>query len=695
MDKKVTKHCPDSLDLSQGSNLWMNILRTVEKDLRNLHFESNHTCICCHPAQRNIIGHHQQALTNRFPMHGFNESNFIPLRNSEGSPSCKKKNFQTTNEDGSVSPPHGGKKRRENISLGRTRKLDRYVRSTASPWVTRDYHPGLVGFHEEIEDFYELMRPTEEERQMREYVIKSVEEVVLELWPTCKLDVFGSFRTDLYLPTSDIDIVLFGEWEHLPLWSLQKALVSKDIVAEGSVKVLDRAAVPLIKFQHKETLVKVDISFNIQSGVQSVELIKDFMKKYPALPKLIFVLKQFLLVRELNEVWTGGLSSYSLILMAISFLQTHPRSDSRDITNNLGVMLLEFLELYGRHFNYQSLCICVKNKGYITKEEFRKQMDNGCQPSLLSIEDPLTLGNDLGRGSYAVMQVKQAFEFSFRTLTNAIFHLNFNGNQPSLLSLIVYVPYDIMEYRRMAVAKWRDYVSSTTDTGNLQHQNGGYCSTSSACSTDSCSDATPDARYNSSESSLCTTDSDSESLLEDLCSPIPRRPVVHSKSSDCLSSLGDQKNSAPKSRDAERTHSADNRSLSADRKLASLPINAQKSSKPQTPALVTPCKNVKTETVANNVTSKEKRKDGNSGTSKSSTSTAKNSPAPRRKIERNTASLISFTSSKNQPEVKHQTRRNGPSRRGNNSSSSRNHDNRKPTNRVNSVGNANEFSADR
>nr|XP_004225899.1 uncharacterized protein LOC101243288 [Ciona intestinalis] len=237
-----------------------------------------------------------------------------------------------------------------------------------------------------------------------------------------------------------------------------------------------------------------------------------------------------------------------------------------------------------------------------------------------------------------------------------------------------------------------------SDTSNLQHQNGGYCSTSSACSTDSCSDATPDARYNSSESSLCTTDSDSESLLEDLCSPIPRRPVVHSKSSDCLSSLGDQKNSAPKSRDAERTHSADNRSLSADRKLASLPINARKSSKPQTPALVTPCKNGKTETVANNVTLKEKRKDGNSGnsgTSKSSTSTTKNSPAPRRKIERNTASLISFTSSKNQPEVKHQTRRNGPSRRGNNSSSSRNHDNRKPTNCVNSVGNANEFSADR
>ncbi len=42
---------------------------------------------------------------------------------------------------------------------------------------------------------------------------------------------------------------------------------------------------------------------------------------YPTLQRLVFVLKQFLLQRDLNEVFTGGISSYSLILMTISFLQ--------------------------------------------------------------------------------------------------------------------------------------------------------------------------------------------------------------------------------------------------------------------------------------------------------------------------------------------------------------------------------------
>lgn len=50
---------------------------------------------------------------------------------------------------------------------------------------------------------------------------------------------------------------------------------------------------------------------------------------YPVLPYLIFVLKQFLLQRDLNEVFTGGISSYSLILMVISFLQVQKDKDSR------------------------------------------------------------------------------------------------------------------------------------------------------------------------------------------------------------------------------------------------------------------------------------------------------------------------------------------------------------------------------
>lgn len=53
----------------------------------------------------------------------------------------------------------------------------------------------------EIEDFYNYMRPTDGEQRMREYVVKQVEQVIKDTWEHAKVDVFGSFKTGLYLPT--------------------------------------------------------------------------------------------------------------------------------------------------------------------------------------------------------------------------------------------------------------------------------------------------------------------------------------------------------------------------------------------------------------------------------------------------------------------------------------------------------------
>ena len=48
--------------------------------------------------------------------------------------------------------------------------------------------------------------------------------------------------------------------------------------------------------------VKVDISFNTNNGLRAATLIKFYKQTYPPLAKLIYVLKQFLLQRNLNEV---------------------------------------------------------------------------------------------------------------------------------------------------------------------------------------------------------------------------------------------------------------------------------------------------------------------------------------------------------------------------------------------------------
>ncbi|KAM6980568.1 terminal nucleotidyltransferase 4B [Aplochiton taeniatus] len=274
----------------------------------------------------------------------------------------------------------------------------------------------------------------------------------------CQVQVFGSFSTGLYLPTSDIDLVVFGKWETLPLWTLEEALRKRSVADENSIKVLDKATVPIIKLTDSYTEVKVDISFNVKSGVKAARLIKEFKEKYPVLPYLVLVLKQFLLQRDLNEVFTGGIGSYSLFLMAVSFLQLHYREDVCSPNTNIGVLLIEFFELYGRHFNYLKTGIRIKDGGsYVAKDEVQKHMMDGYRPSMLYIEDPLQPENDVGRSSYGAMQVKQAFDYAYMVLSHAVSPIAKyypNNEAESILGRIIRVTQEVDEYREWISKQW-------------------------------------------------------------------------------------------------------------------------------------------------------------------------------------------------------------------------------------------------
>nr|CAH7738261.1 unnamed protein product [Callosobruchus chinensis] len=313
------------------------------------------------------------------------------------------------------------------------------------------YQKGVLGLHQEIEHFYHYMSPTEAENQIRAEVVARIENIIVSKWNEAKVEVFGSYRTGLYLPTSDIDLVVIGKWTNLPLRTLEQEFLERDVAVENSIKVLDKASVPIVKLTDKQTDIKVDISFNMSNGVKSAELIKTYMEKFPVLPKLVYVLKQFLLERDLNEVFTGGISSYSLILMCISFLQLHPRQESvRDNSANLGVLLIEFFELYGRKFNYIHTGIKIRDGGkYINKDEMQKEMVDGHRPSMLCIEDPLQPSNDIGRSSYGVLQVKKAFEYAYTILSNVVHPLSMHSDcqKASILGRIIRVRDKIVQQR--------------------------------------------------------------------------------------------------------------------------------------------------------------------------------------------------------------------------------------------------------
>ena len=325
--------------------------------------------------------------------------------------------------------------------------------ATCTPWLKKEYSCDVIGLHEEILDFYSYMQPRRCEKYMRLQVIDNVKRIILSHWPRAQVFVFGSFCTNLYLPTSDIDLVVIGEWPKLPLFSLEEAFIKADIAVEDSILVLDKTAVPIIKFTDKATEVKVDISFNQTTGIQTAHLLCQFIQLYPMLPPLAMIVKQFLAQRQLNEVYYGGINSYSLILMLVSFFQLHPRNQSTDSTANLGVLLIEFFELYGRQFNYMKVGISVLEGGYYFPKDAITSENSMSENGLLYIQDPLSPSENASRGCYGIQQVKLAFEHAFNRLHMAVLKRE-KETKPSLLSVIVQITEEVHEYRNWVESQW-------------------------------------------------------------------------------------------------------------------------------------------------------------------------------------------------------------------------------------------------
>lgn len=329
-------------------------------------------------------------------------------------------------------------------------------------WKLREYEFNSLGLHDEILDFCKYISPRPSEEAMRNEVVQRVRNVIQNKWPEVMVEVFGSFNTGLYLPTSDIDIVVLGKWPVIPLFAVESELRRAEITVPGSLMVLDKTSVPIVKFTDRFTEVKVDISFNMQSGLLSAKKIKAFLKQYPLLDKLVMIIKQFLYQRNLNEVYTGGIGSYSLILLIVSFLQHHPRVKAESEDANLGILLTEFFELYGRNFNYVKVGINVEGTG-----SYFNKMEHGMSDSTLCIIDPADPTNNVGRVCFGLWNVKCAFEHAFVTLSHAL--INSKDQYPSnktILSLIVSVANEVVEHRKWVEQHWGCVLSPTAHQNN-------------------------------------------------------------------------------------------------------------------------------------------------------------------------------------------------------------------------------------
>ncbi|KAH8925232.1 Nucleotidyltransferase [Atractiella rhizophila] len=312
----------------------------------------------------------------------------------------------------------------------------------------------------EIEAFVCYASSLPYEQEVRRLNVAWIRKVVKNRWGRhVDIELFGSGRTGTEVPGGDIDLVLLrpnlGNKEtKSTLFALSQLLQQHGICKERPI-VIHKARVPIVKFETKYGGYKVDISLNQTNGVNAAKQVTQLLNLYRGggqiiqRPRfqvseglewhevthdgevdlgvarcLVLLVKMFLAQRGMNEVFTGGLGSYSIICMVVSFLQLHPMIQSGQIipARNLGILFVEFLELYGKNYNYDACGISLLGRGkYFSKME--RGWWNERKSTLLSIEDPNDPSNDISSGSYNIIRVRQTFAGAYDVLCASIYQL--------------------------------------------------------------------------------------------------------------------------------------------------------------------------------------------------------------------------------------------------------------------------------
>ncbi|KAF7340984.1 Non-canonical poly(A) RNA polymerase PAPD5 [Mycena sanguinolenta] len=327
--------------------------------------------------------------------------------------------------------------------------------------------------HQEIVPYISYVQPTPQENIARQALREVIQKALRHRFPDGEVKVFGSQATGLCLPhwNRDMDLVVMtrevipAAEKKRPLFQLSTILKAKRVTTD--VRVNHRARVPIITFTSLPEFgsFNVDLGINNTDGPQAIAVVNEYLSKMPALRPLILIVKGFLSQRNLNSAAYGGLGSYAVICMCISFLQLNPSKRPQDYidkpmeTESLGALLADFMFYYGIEFPYAASYICV-SEGKLLPKESAKWITNKV-PDGLAIQCPVNPGeddyvteNDVGKAVNRLDAIRDAFKTGYTTI------LRLSLANTSLLRPLVSLTQSTLDHRA--------HIKDIVDSGKLQ-----------------------------------------------------------------------------------------------------------------------------------------------------------------------------------------------------------------------------------
>ncbi|XP_069088765.1 terminal uridylyltransferase 4 isoform X2 [Pleurodeles waltl] len=283
---------------------------------------------------------------------------------------------------------------------------------------------------------FDELSPHTCEQHGREQILAYLERFIRkEFNDKARLCLFGSSKNGFGFRDSDLDICMTLEGHE----NAEK-LNCKEII-EGLAKILKKhpglrnilpittAKVPIVKFEHRESLLEGDISLYNTLAQHNTRMLALYAAIDPRVKYLGYTIKFFAKRCDVGDASRGSLSSYAYILMVLYFLQQRDPPvipvlqelyDGNKVpqkmvdgwnayffenidelkrvpshgknTETLGELWLGLLRFYTEEFDFKEYVISIRQKKLLTT--FEKQWTSKC----IAIEDPFDLNHNLGAG---------------------------------------------------------------------------------------------------------------------------------------------------------------------------------------------------------------------------------------------------------------------------------------------------------
>lgn len=301
------------------------------------------------------------------------------------------------------------------------------------------------------------MEPTSQEVKMRSDLVRRFTKLIASFNMEASIEPVGSYVTGLYLPISDIDMVLTfrpglaSSFDGYSSSSRLSALIGKIRDSGFASKVVDvlQASVPLIRITDKITGIEIDLTAADTHAIRATEAVQIWLQRSSLTKPLLFVLKMFLSIRRCGTTYTGGINSYTLFWMVVAWVELEmPKtrrvaSSANDLSSltaafggvsmlkhnvaissssskgaDLGELLIQFLKFYAEEFDYYTKAIdiaptpayCTKTYGYSRYPITQRY--------LLSIYDPASACIDMGSKAYGIKHIRESFKSAYQSLAD-------------------------------------------------------------------------------------------------------------------------------------------------------------------------------------------------------------------------------------------------------------------------------------